>query len=527
MAYLTSDEYIMYLRKSRADNPHESVEEVLEKHETILQELAERDLGGRIPEHCIYREVVSGETISERPEMMSVLTQIENPKLKAVLVVEPQRLSRGDLEDCGRIVNAFRYSKTEVKTMNMVYDLSNKMQRKFFEQELMRGNDFLEYTKEILLRGRIAAVKRGCYIGNIPPWGYDKIVNGDGDNTLKPNENAAFVKMIFEMYVNENKSYLEIARHLDKLGVKPLKSKIWEKNTIRVMLANKHYIGKVVFFSTKTIKEVINGEVVTRRDRKPDKDETIIAEGKHEAIVPLELFQKAQEKLDNAPRVTEKYSLKNPLAGLLFCSKCGRAMAQHPYPRSDDRYECRNRNGCGAKSVKMKDLIDAVAFALEAEHLPDLQVKLSSNAGYSEAIQRKQLERLQKELEDLHMQEDKQFELLEKGTYTEEIFKKRNHALHVEMDNLKSKIYEARQTLPKTVNYEEKIINLKKAIEALRDDSVSIETKNVLLKSVVFRINYEFLGRESHGVTNFRLHIYLDDPGVLDDHDVPRQRKHR
>ena len=46
---LTADEYIMYLRKSRADNPHESVEEVLEKHESLLQELAERDLGGRIP----------------------------------------------------------------------------------------------------------------------------------------------------------------------------------------------------------------------------------------------------------------------------------------------------------------------------------------------------------------------------------------------------------------------------------------------------------------------------------------------
>ena len=151
--YLTGDEYIMYLRKSRADNPHESVEEVLEKHETILQELAVRDLGGRIPEHCIYREVVSGETISERPEMLNVLAQIENPKLKAVLVVDPQRLSRGDLEDCGKVVNAFRYSNTEVITTLMPYDLRNKMQRKFFEQELMRGNDFLEYTKEILLRG--------------------------------------------------------------------------------------------------------------------------------------------------------------------------------------------------------------------------------------------------------------------------------------------------------------------------------------------------------------------------------------
>ena len=123
---LSSEAYIIYLRKSRADNQDESVEEILAKHEQMLQELAERELGGRIPEHCIFREVVSGETIDERPEMKKVLSLIENPAIKMVLVVEPQRLSRGDLEDCGRVVNAFRYSKTKVMTTMMTYDLINK-----------------------------------------------------------------------------------------------------------------------------------------------------------------------------------------------------------------------------------------------------------------------------------------------------------------------------------------------------------------------------------------------------------------
>ena len=70
---LSTEAYIIYLRKSRADNQDESVEEILAKHEEMLQELAERELGGRIPEHCIFREVVSGETIEERPEMGKVL----------------------------------------------------------------------------------------------------------------------------------------------------------------------------------------------------------------------------------------------------------------------------------------------------------------------------------------------------------------------------------------------------------------------------------------------------------------------
>lgn len=505
--YLTGDEYIMYLRKSRADNPHESVEEVLEKHETILQELAVRDIGGRIPEHCIYREIVSGETISERPEMLRVLSQIENPKLKGVLVVEPQRLSRGDLEDCGRTVNAFRYSRTEVVTPSMVYDLTKKMDRKFFEQELMRGNDFLEYTKEILLRGRIAAVKRGCYIGNIPPFGFDKIVDADGDSTLEANEFAPAVLMAFEMYVNEGRSYLEIARHFDSMGIKPYRSVVWEKSSIRAMLKNRHYIGLVVFGKYRTEKTVENGEIVGRSVRQAE-DEVIVAKGKHAGIVPLELFEAAQEKMDNNPRRKQDYPLKNPLAGLIWCSRCGKAMAQHPYPHADTRIECRNRHNCNANSAKLQDVIEALAHALDTEQLPELEAKLHNDEGKAASIQKKQLEKMNREMEELVAKEERQHDLLESGTYSEEVFLKRNKALHAQMEELRSKIYEAKQNMPKEIDYKDKIVKLHDAIDGLRDDSASIEEKNRLLKAIVRRIDYEFIERKRRK-TYFRLHVYL------------------
>lgn len=504
---LSDDAYIIYLRKSRADNPHESVEEVLEKHETQLQEFAERELGGRIPEHCIFREVVSGETISERPEMNIVLAMIENPKLKGVLVVEPQRLSRGDLEDCGKVVNAFRFSKTEVVTLNMTYDLTNKMQRKFFEQELMRGNDFLEYTKEILMRGRIAAVKRGCYIGNIPPFGFNKITDADGDSTLEANDMAPAVLMAFEMYVNEGKTYLQIARHFDKIGIKPNRSQKWEKSSIRAMLKNKHYIGLVVFGKYRSEKTVENGQVVLHHVRQAE-EEIIIAKGKHKGIVPLDLFEAAQEKMDNNPRKHIDTSLKNPLAGLLWCKQCGKAMAQHPYKHADTRIECRNRSGCNANSAKLQEVVDAVAFALEAEHLPELEVKLRNDEGKAATIQKKQIEKMKKDLEELYAKEERQHDLLESGTYSEETFLKRNKALHVQIEGMKSKIYEAKQNLPKEVNYQDKIIRLQDAIDGLRDDTISIEEKNRLLKAIVRRIDYEFIERKRRK-TYFKLHIYL------------------
>lgn len=504
--YLTSDEYIMYLRKSRADNPHETVEEVLEKHETILQEYAIRELGGRIPERCIIREVVSGETISERPGMMEVLSRIEDKNVKGCLVVEPQRLSRGDLEDCGRCVNAFRYSSTEVITPNMPYDLTNKMQRKFFEQELMRGNDYLEYTKEILLRGRIASVKRGCFIGNVAPFGYNKITDSNGDCTLEPNENAEYVLLAFEMYVNEGKTYLQIARHFDKIGVKPCEAEVWNKSSVKVILKNMHYIGMVYFGMHKTEKIVENGQIVYKHVKQADSD-IVIAKGKHPAIVPVELFEAARDRMNNNPRTRWERDLVNPLAGLIFCHSCGKAMQYQKFNHCNPRITCKTK-GCGG--LVMSEMVNSIVYALEMEELPNLEAKLKNDEGRSATIQKKLLDKLNHELDELMLMEETQYEMLENKTYTPEIFAKRNKALHIKIEAMKAKIYEARQNIPKEVNYEDKIIKLHDAIAALRDETISAEAKNKLLKAIVVKMEYELIERIAKGNVRYKLHISLN-----------------
>ena len=503
------DEVIIYLRKSRADNPSESVEEVLAKHEKMLQAKAIEMFGHEIPEENIYREVVSGETIEDRPVMQEVLAKIENPNIKACMVVEPSRLSRGDLMDCGRVVNAFKYTNTHVITLQMDYDLNNKMHRKFFEQELMRGNDYLEYTKEILLRGRIASIQKGNYIGNIAPFGFNKIKDDFG-HTLEHNENADAVKLIFELYVNQDKTFLQIARHLDSIGVKPMVGEKWEKSSIRNMLKNPHYVGLVRFGFRKTEKFYENGEIVKRRSVPSKEEEVIVAKGRHKPIVSEELFNAAQEKLNIAPSVKWDAPLQNPLAGLLFCHECGHAMYYRKPYHAHARFECRHRKyGCKTPSTYFDSIIDSVAYALEHEHLPELETKLKNNDGLSANIQKKQLEKLNLELEEMVQQEDKQFELLEKGIYKEEVFVKRNEELHRKMEALKSMIYEVRVSIPKEVNYEDKIMKLKDAIAGLKDDSISAEAKNKVLKSIIGKIGYEYVRKDGLKKTVYKLHIFL------------------
>ena len=264
--HLTPEEVLDYLRKSQSDDPTLTVEEVLEKHETILDEWAERFLGGKVPERNKFREVVSGETMKERPGIQQVLRLIESPKIKAVAVVEPQRLTRGDGEEIGRLMKLFKYTDTLVITPQRIYDLRDEYDWDALKRELERGNDYLEYTKKILNRGRLLSVSQGNYIGNVPPYGYDKDTVMDGKRkcpTLKINpEQAEIVKMIFDMYVNQDMGRNNICKYLDSIGVKPPRGKKWSPEGLWTMLDNIHYIGKVRWNFTKTISIVEDGEAV-------------------------------------------------------------------------------------------------------------------------------------------------------------------------------------------------------------------------------------------------------------------------
>lgn len=486
--------WIMYLRKSRQDNPDETVEEVLAKHEAQLQEHAVRELGGRIAEENIYREVISGESIDEREEIKKVLGRIEDPAVIGVLVIEPQRLSRGDLEDCGRLINAFRFTHTQVCTPIMTYDLENKMDRKFFQDELLRGRDYLEYTKEILFRGRVASAKRGCYIGKTTPFGYNKIKIGK-DPTLEPSENAALVRSMYEWYVYEEMTPGAIAKRLNALNIPSPAGGTWEKRTISFILKNPLYIGKVLFNKRKRTPVLEDGEVVMKRLPQPTED-IIIAEGKHPAIVDIALWEAAQERFEKNVHAQPKPKREtpHPLCGMVACSCCGHNMSFHPYKQTDDRFECRARPRC-YRSVKQSFLMEAVIFSLEHSQLPELEHKLES--GNEIKIQRQTLDKLEKQMQEYRIQEDKQYELLETGKYTLELFEHRYTELRQKMDLCQKQIIEAREKMPKNIDFSERVDTLKKAIELLKDPNATAVEKSHMLKRIIKKVYYT--GQKSDG----------------------------
>lgn len=496
--HLTPEEVLDYLRKSQSDDPTLTVEEVLEKHETILDEWAEKFLGGKVPEKNKFREVVSGETMKERPGIQQVLRLIESPKIKAVAVVEPQRLTRGDGEEIGRLMKLFKFTSTLVITPQRIYDLRDDYDWDALKRELERGNDYLEYTKKILNRGRLLSVSQGNYIGNVKPYGYDKDWVMDGKRkcpTLKPNpEQAEVVRMIFDMYVNQDMGATNICHYLDGLKVKPPKGERWSPPAVTKMLDNIHYIGKVRWNFRKTVNIVEEGEI---RKTRPQMriGEYLIYDGKHEAIISEELFNAAQEKKGRNHRAKPNTKVRNPLASILFC-ECGRAMSlrTYKYHNSPPRLLCDGQVHCKSGSCLYDEMIERVCSILE-QSIEDFEVRLSNDTGNSAKLHTKLIKSLEKKLEELERRELAQWEQQSHPDPDQRmpphIFKRLNSELLKEKDEINQALCKAYESMPEPVDYEEKIFRFQDALQALKNPDIDAQTKNTLLKRCIERIDYK------------------------------------
>lgn len=509
---LRPEEVIIYLRKSRKDDPNESVEEVLSKHETSLQEYAVREFGGPVPPANVYKEIGSAESIAGRVEIKHVLARIEDPAIRGCLVVEPSRISRGDLGDCDRIIKSFQLSGTLVITPMMVYDLDRKMERKFFQDELLRGRDFYEYMREIQWMGRVRSAKRGAYVAPLAPFGYTKVKQGK-IATLEPNDDADTVRLIFHKYTQEGESIRGIARYLNSQQIPSSEGGLWVAPTVRQILSNPHYTGVVVYNANKTVGVLEGGQIIKKREKAPD-DEVIIADGVHPAIIDADTFDRAQSRILTNPRVKQRHKLVNPLAGVLYCGKCGRAMEIRGCGAARPRFRCSGASQC-FKTAPAAGVIETLLFSLENSELPDLRVKLQNDDGNARKIQQKLLDKLQKQLAALLGQEEKQFELLETGTYTTEVFERRHNEIREKIGACEEAIESARATMPEFVDYAERIVSLENAIAALRDDDMTAEEKNKILKSIIKRV--ELTGEPHDGTDqrgrksadNFTLEVFL------------------
>jgi hypothetical protein len=176
-------------------------------------------------------------------------------------------------------------------------------------------------------------------------------------------------------------------------------------------------------------------------------------------------------------------------------------MNQHPYKHAEDRYECKHKPRC-FKSVKVSHVDEAVIVALEEAELPALELKVKNGDGKAVKIQQKLLEKLEKQMEDYRAQEDKQYEFLETGRYSQDVFDRRNAGLRDKMEECQKQIYQTKASMPKDVDYAERVVALRAAIDILKDPDATPTEKNNLLRAIVEKI--EYTGIPSDGLNKTR-----------------------
>ena len=492
-----AEEVLVYLRKSRSDDVLLTVEEVLQKHETILDEWSVHHLGTVVSEENKYREIVSGETIDDRPQIKEVLKRIESPRIKAILVVEVQRLSRGDLEDAGRLIKLLRYTNTFVITPQKTYNLNDEYDRDIFERELKRGNEFLEYQKKIMNRGRLLSVQQGNYIGSVAPYGYDRIMLTEGKRkcpTLKINETEAnVVRMIFDLYVNSDYGFKKIANRLDELGIKPRNCSYWSPPALKDMVSNIHYIGKVKWNRRKTVTIVEDGEILKTRPKQKIGD-FLICDGKHEAIISEELFNAAQAKQGRSNRARPNSELRNPFASILYCS-CGRSMSlkyfkdKNGNERAAPRLSCDNQTNCHTGSCLYSEMIDLTKNIL-LQNIEDFEVHINENNRNQEKLHKNLIKQLEKRIDELNQKEISLWDKYSDEDMPKHIFDSLNDKLQNEREEVSKSLIIAKNNAPSTATYEEKLHRFKNALDLLEDETVTVEEKNKLLKTCFERITY-------------------------------------
>lgn len=489
-----SEQYAVYLRKSRADAEAEAhgAGETLARHEQACLELAKRK---NLTVTDIYKEVVSGESIESRPQIQRLLNAVERGKYAGVVVMEVERLARGDTVDQGIVARAFSMSHTKIITPIKTYNPDNEFDEEYFEFGLFMSRREYKVINRRIQRGRIASVKEGRFIGSTPPYGYDKVkIPHDKGYTLSPNpDEAPTVQRIYEMY-RSGVGMISIANALDHDKIKPRYREYWSRSTISDILRNPVYTGKIRWSYRPDIKQSEGGMITKRRVKNPD---CILVEGLHPALVSEEVFNEVQNKLSNSrkPPLKLNAGLQNPLTGLIFCAKCGAAMTRVG-TGSRNHYamlRCSDRR-CPTVSSRL-DVVERYVLKSLAEWLADYKLQLKSErlSAIKFETNRRAMNNALAELEKIERQTARTYDLLEQQVYDIETFRSRNQALlrkkaeinaeiaRIEQENNKAK--EIQYAYMKIVPC---IVNVLKIYSTLG----SIEAKNNMLKEAIKKIMY-------------------------------------
>lgn len=469
----------VYLRKSRMEEGLDT-EEVLRKHRQGLDECAQRH-GLYIADY--YPEVVSGESLYARPQMLRLLEDVEAGRFHAVLCMDLDRLSRGRMKDQGIILDAFKDSGTLIVTPEKVYDLSDEIDDELAEFKTFMSRREYKIINKRLRRGLQRSIQDGCYVANAP-YGYKKTVI-DRRPTLEIYEpEAKFVRMMYDMYASGHGCTV-IAARVNAMGARPHRSAAFSRSSVAQILRSPTYIGKVVWDQKTHIKKNAKGNQKHITIYNPPEKWTV-TDGLHPPIIAKEVFDKVQDIMADRYRPARNDgTIKSPLAGLVKCANCGGNMQRMIF-KGQPYLLCTRKGCCAAAKFELVEsrVLSHLQDTLEQIELerPDHQQDLTP---LEESVAT-----IAKELAAANRQKARLHELLEMGEYDLPTYRERMAAVKEKLSGLERSLNDAQLRLDQARSYEPAVqaANIRAVLDAYQSSDGA--HKNALLHSVIELITY-------------------------------------
>lgn len=442
-------------------------------------------------EHIYMENGISGRKAEKRPEFLKMIaTAKSKPKpFDVILVWKFSRFARNQEE-------SIVYKSLLRKQCNIdVLSVSEPLVEGPFGSLIERIIEWMDeyYSTRLsgeVFRGMTEKALRGGYQAR-PPLGYR--IEKTGEPPVIVEEEAKIIRIIFHKFVHKSASYYTIARYLNSFGYKTNRGKDFERRSIEYILQNPTYIGKIRWNRTENATSQI----------KP-KDEWIITDGTHPAIISEELFNQAQEIIASRrqPKKTRPASTyKHWASGLTKCSACGRTLtiSTHYKIKKDGtktphysfncygyaKGKCLTSHSISARKLE-KGILDILYRDMNVSDLNDLAFETIE----TNSIESDEIYYIQARLKELDTKEKRIKEAYREGIDTLEEYKENKMILQKERTSLEETRRSLLSATKKTpeVPFQEQLRSL---CDVLENDAFSIEQKNHAATSIISYVIFD------------------------------------
>lgn len=486
---MTREEFViryvaLYLRKSRGEEDTD-----LEKHRYVLREMCVKH-GWKYVE---YVEIANSETIEYRPKFQNLLSDVEEGIFDAVLVVDYQRLGRGELEDQGKIKRIFRDSETYIVTPEKIYNLVDDTDDLLVDVRGLLARQEYKTTSKNLQRGKKIGARLGNWTNGTPPYPYRYSAERKG--LIVDTSKITIYRELKEATL-EGAHLNNLAIDLNIRGIPGPKGGLWHGNTIRRILLDRTHLGQIISNKTK-------GSGHKKKKTKPlvhiPQEEWTVVENCHEALKTEDEHMRLVAILEGNRIIPRKARAgRYPLTGLVFCGKCGRMIRYDVrtdgYPTSSLK-KCIVKNAYGVKcdnpSIRLSVLHEFIFSQLN-----DYEQKILDSEGY---INDNFIERLTQKIQEKeqHLAKVRKAltkikEMYEFDEYTREEYEDRRDKRQSEVTALETEIAAHRHELNYDLiekNKERKII-IKSFKDIWTSDTATDTEKNEIARQLISRIEY-------------------------------------